>query len=219
MFFNEDFFEIIDNEPKAYWLGFMFADGSIHKHGNQSCISLKVTDKEVCDNFIIALEGNFETKKYTYKNNKDTPSYIYHVDLTSDKMFEDLNNLGCVQNKSLILEFPNNIPDDLVHHFIRGYFDGDGTVYISNKKNYNNTNTVYTALGIGICGTYEFLTKLNTFLPEDYKIDKEKRTNTNTWTLRTSGSLKSKKFLEYIYKDATIYLSRKYNKYIEFCEK
>lgn len=215
MFFNENFFETIDTEEKAYFLGFMYADGTVYKHGNQSCISLKVMDKEVCDNFIKVLEGNFKTKSY---DRKDSNKQIHHVDLTSDKMFFDLNNHGCVQNKSLILKFPTTISSELISHFIRGYFDGDGSVFIGNKKNYNNTTTQYKSLGISICGTFEFLTEMNKNLPDNYKINKEKRKESNTWTLRTSGSKKSKKFLDYIYKDSTIYLTRKYNKYIEYYE-
>lgn len=59
---------------------------------------------------------------------------VYCVHLTSDNMFVDLCKHGCVPNKSLILTFPRTIPDNLIHHFIRGYFDGDGSVFILNKK-------------------------------------------------------------------------------------
>lgn len=208
--FNENFFEYIDTESKAYWLGFFFADGTVYKHGNQSCISLKVCDKEVCDKFITAINGNFSTKAYNNRGSK-----IYHVDLTSDQMFLDLNKHGCVQNKSLVLQFPT-ISNSLISHFIRGYFDGDGSVFIINKKNYNKTNSIYTSLGISICSTFEFLTKMNSYLPIRYSINKEMRRKTNTWVLRTSGSNKAKIFLDYIYQNATIYLSRKYNKYIEY---
>ena len=94
-------------------------------------------------------------------------------------MFSDLNKHGCIQNKSLVLQFPT-ISNSLIPHFIRGYFDGDGSVFILNKKNYNKTNSIYTALGICICGTFEFLTKMNSYLPIRYSINKENRRKTNT---------------------------------------
>lgn len=49
-------------------------------------------------------------------------------------MFGDLSKHGCVPNKSLILKFPTTLPNELVNDFIRGYFDGDGSVYINNKR-------------------------------------------------------------------------------------
>lgn len=108
---------------------------------------------------------------------------VYGVHLTSDKMFNDLCSHGCVPNKSLVLTFPKDIPENLIHHFIRGYFDGDGSVFILNHKWIKNpkTNPVVCyreTLGVGFNGTKEFLSGLNTNFNIG-TIAKEKRRTTN----------------------------------------
>lgn len=204
--FNDRFFDVIDNEEKAYWLGFLFADGCVqNKKTGQKLISLAVTDKEVIDKFIFSINGDFETK--TYKG-------IHVVHLTSDIMFNSLVKLGCVPRKSLVLRFPE-LQDNLIHHFIRGYFDGDGSVYITKPKNYNKTTTVYSSIGVGICGTKEFLEKVSEKSSTN-KAKKDKRKENNIWYLSFSGTKKAKAFYEYLYKDASLYLSRKKDKFEKY---
>jgi len=200
---NENFFNVIDTEEKAYWLGFLYADGCVHdKPNGQKLITLCVKDKEVIEKFIKSLNGDFTVKQY---------NDIYGVYLTSDIMFNDLGKLGCVPKKSLNLKFPN-INNDYINHFIRGYFDGDGSVFICNPKNYNNTNTIYKSIGIGICGTYEMLSVLANYAPINFP-KKDKRKLSNIWYSSTSGTNKAASFYNYLYNDATIWLDRKKNKF------
>lgn len=204
--FNENFFDKIDTEEKAYWLGFMYADGCVqHKKTGQKLISLAVKDKEVTDSFITSIDGNFVTK--TYKD-------IHTVHLTSSVMFESLVKLGCIPRKSLILTFPS-LDQSLIHHFIRGYFDGDGTVFITYPKNYNNTSTIYKNICIGICGTKEFLEGISKHASVN-EAKKDKRKPNNIWYLSFSGSKKVGSFYDYIYKNATIFLTRKKDKFEEY---
>lgn len=204
--FNEYFFDSIDNERKAYWLGFMYADGCVqNRKTGQKLISLAVKDKEVIDNFIKDLDGKFLTKTY-----KDT--HVVH--LTSTIMFNSLIKHGCIPRKSLVLTFPKLNPL-LIHHFIRGYFDGDGTVFISRPKNYSKTNTIYTNIVVGICGTKEFLQGVSKVaLINDAK--KDKRKDNNIWYLSFSGTNKVASFYNYLYKDATIFLTRKKDKFEKY---
>lgn len=204
--YNQHFFDVIDNEEKAYWLGFLYADGCVQeKKTGQKLISLAVKDKEVIDKFIKSIDGEFTTK--TYKD-------VHTVHLTSSIMYNSLLKLGCIPRKSLVLKFPI-LSDDLIKHFIRGYFDGDGTVFISYPKNKNKTNTVYKTIVVGICGTKEFLEgcskALDINLPK-----KDKRTDTNVWYLSFSGTNKVSKFYKSIYSNATIYLERKKNKFDKY---
>lgn len=212
--YNQNFFNKIDNEEKAYWLGFMYADGCVRKDSTtgQNRISLAVKDKEVIDKFIKSLDGDFETK--TYKD-------VHVVHLTSNTMYDDLVRHGCIPRKSLVLKFPivsETLPENLVHHFMRGYFDGDGTVFISNRKNINKTNTIYKTIGIGICGTEEFLLKYNEYLKLK-PAKKDKRKIGNVWYLSGSGTNKVKAFYEFLYKDATLYLTRKKDKFENYFKK
>jgi hypothetical protein len=126
-------------------------------------------------------------------------------------MFNDLCKLGCVPRKSLILTFPI-INKELIHHFIRGYFDGDGTVFIANKQNKNKTTTVYKSIGIGICGTFGLLNILAQHAPINFP-KKDKRKEGNIWYSSTSGSKKALVFYNYLYKNATVWLDRKKNKF------
>jgi len=204
--FNDHFFDDIDNEEKAYWLGFLYADGCVqNKKTGQKLISLAVKDKEVIDKFIKSINGNFKTK--TYKD-------VHVVHLTSLIMFNALIKHGCIPRKSLVLTFPE-LKKSLVHHFIRGYFDGDGCVYTYNPKNYNKTNTIYNSIGVNICGTQEFLECISrNFSTNQPK--KDKRKENNIWYLSFSGSKKTKFFYEYLYKDATIWLTRKKDKFDKY---
>lgn len=206
--FNEDYFEKIDTEDKAYWLGFLFADGNVIKVKNQYRIQFRVDDKEVIEKFIKSINGNMSVKSYT--GNRTIP--YYGVYLTSEKMFNDLCKHGCIPNKSLVLKFPTTVPNYLKRHFIRGYFDGDGSVFINQKKwiktpKTNPTVCYYSKIGICICGTLEFLTEMSKI--GNLNISKEHRRSTNCWVLRSSDQKIIKKFYYYLYLHSTVYLSRK----------
>ena len=197
---NENFFNKIDTEEKAYWLGFLYADGCVHdKPNGQKLITLVVKDKEVIEKFIRAIDGNFAVKKYTD---------VYGVYLTSKTMFDDLYKLGCVPRKSLILKFPR-INLTLQHHFIRGYFDGDGTVFTYKRKGKKKD---YVGIGVGICGTKQMLSTIAIAAPINFP-NKDERKEGNIWYSSVSGSKKVLVFYNYLYKDATVWLDRKKNKF------
>lgn len=197
---DEHFFKYIDTEEKAYWLGFLYADGCVHNKPNgQKLISLVVKDKEVIEKFIKSLNGNFEVK--TYSEN-------YGVYLTSQIMFYDLCKLGCVPRKSLVLKFPI-IKSELRHHFIRGYFDGDGTVFTYKRKGKKKD---YIGIAIGMCGTKEMLHCIAINAPINLPT-KDKRKQGNIWYSSMSGPNKVLEFYNYLYNNATIWLDRKKNKF------
>ena len=192
--FNHNYFEKIDNEDKAYFLGLMYADGNISIN---KCIRLTSKDKYILEKLFECI--NHTGVIYREFHNKFKKE-CFKAQASSEKMFNDLNNLGCVPNKSLILKFPTNIPNDLVHHFIRGYFDGDGTVGIYNLK-----GSIWKRLTCGFCGTKEFLTDLNIKSGMKIKtLKKQKNIFRLTFSVEDSNEL-----YKYMYKDATIFLTRK----------
>ncbi len=211
--FNENIFDIIDTEEKAYWLGFIFADGYIEtpkpnmKYTFEICLSCK--DKHHLEKFNIFMQHkNMNIKVYTHLDkiaNKERTNARWIV--ANKHLWNTLNNLGCTPQKSLTLKFPN-IKEELKRHFIRGYIDGDGTIGY-----YGKYNTVHCEC----IGTYDILynmfTSLN-FIPRIF--NKPKRYKKETMFFTMSGS-KAKEFINYIYKDCNIYLDRKYQKYIEIC--
>lgn len=198
--FNENYFSRIDTEEKAYWLGFLYADGAVGKNTNIVELSLKSSDISHLEKYKKSLQ--FNEDKHIYCDN--VRCRISH---SSKKLKNDLINLGCFPQKSLILAFPtdNQVPSILIHHFVRGYIDGDGSVMIG--KNHKN---IYTKPRMNILGTKEFLIGLvNAMGWEMCKYYKKG----NVYSIEWNGK-RALKYLDDIYLDATIYLDRKYLKYL-----
>ena len=149
-------FEKIDTEEKAYWLGFLYADGCVGSKEDKIELGLAEKDLKHIEKFRDFMGIN---NKISYR--KDTKSY--RISFRSQKCKLDLINKGCVPKKSLILTFPNEeqVPSNLLRHFIRGYFDGDG--WFSNTSN---------CFQVGLIGTESFI---NGFLENIININKKIR--------------------------------------------
>lgn len=195
-------FEKIDSEEKAYWLGFLYADGSVSSAENKIELGLAEKDLSHIEKF----------KKFTNLNNKisyraSTKSYRFCF--RSTKCKEDLIKKGCVPKKSLILTFPtyDQVPKELMRHFIRGYFDGDG--WFTNTKDCFQVGIIGTAKFIeGFLNEVEDINKTNTI----FKVNRE-----NGAKRYVFGAYKDVlNFLNWIYDGSTIYLDRKYNHYLDF---
>lgn len=213
--FDETIFDSIDNEEKAYWLGFIYADGYIssHKEGEKKKytfeISLKGSDIEHLEKFHRFSKhknpNQVKLGKVKY-NGKEYTRCRWFV--TNKHLWNTLNSYGCTPNKSLTLQFPDTSifkDQSLIRHFIRGYFDGDGSF-----SRYLNNKTV--SPHIEIIGTPEFLNKLIEYSNIDGVRRKDKRWKNNTEFL--DYHLKeSIAFINYIYKDSSVYLNRKYKLY------
>lgn len=213
---NENYFEQINNEENAYWLGFIYADGFVsHK---QLIIELSSKDNEHLRKFINCLNANYPIKKIR-KNNKE----YSRIEIGSIKLVNDLNKLGCMTKKSLILKFPTleQVPKNLQIHFMRGYFDGDGTLSVSEgyrtRNDCNNKKYHYKAWCFKVLGTYEFLEEYSKNLNVvQNKILHNNNPNKNSFNLKFGGKNKINYILEKLYNNSTIYLDRKYEKYLEF---
>ena len=136
---NDYYFSSINSEHKAYWLGFLYADGNISKRKNEITLTLKKSDYKHLQKFIDDLEIQKSVSFYTIKSGKFKGKESCSVGFSSNIMKQDLILYGCTPNKSLTLEFPNKAifkDPDLIRHFIRGYFDGDGSVFTSKEKHW-----------------------------------------------------------------------------------
>lgn len=200
--FNDDYFEVIDSEEKAYFLGLLFADGNVYTARNRVQITLANEDAYILQKFADCIG-------YTGKLYIDREKYSKLI-LPSKKMCADLTNLGCTPNKSLTLKFPTNLSDELLHHFIRGYFDGDG--HISRDKKL--VNPYYH---INITSTIEFIIVLKDILLKNEittgninKRYKDRKVSAHTVYVQNKSA---KKFIEYLYEQATVYLTRKQKVY------
>lgn len=194
---NENFFKTW-SEEMAYILGYWFADGCITrrndmKNGFSYLCQFGSKDKEQLEKINTLLDSNYKISEYIKTmDNKNFTNYSLH--LRSKKIYDDIIKLGGRERKSLIARFPN-IPRNYIRHFIRGYFDGDGSISIRNN-NYSN---------ITFLGTNKFLQKLNTYLPISSKVNKFK----SIYRLDFCGE-NAVIILKFMYLNSTIYLDRKY---------
>jgi hypothetical protein len=120
-----DYFKTIDTIEKAYWLGFLYADGYITKDNNGLQIALAIKDEEHLDKFIKIIGANKDCKRYygPYK----TAGKSVQIKITDKAFCSYLINHGCVNKKSLIIRLPKLGGEELYKAFLSGYYDGDGT--------------------------------------------------------------------------------------------
>ena len=204
--FDKTFFKKIDNEEKAYVLGFLYADGNVCKNIMQICLHKK-------DEEILQLIKNVLKSNHKIVNDR---GYV-RFRIGNKELVRDLLDKGVCERKTFKLKFPNEkiLPKNLQRHFIRGYFDGDGCI----KKGFCKKNNHIT-WGFEIISCLDFLTKINFILYEDAGINlanlhKEKRRENPIYYLRHGGTSPKRLSLiyNYLYKNSSFYLKRKKEKF------
>lgn len=204
---NEKFFSKVNSEEVAYVLGLLYADGWIEKKHSFG-IELLEHDKDILEKIKFAMDAKQKLYPRIQKiNNKVKYTFRVH----RSNMVQDLNTLGCVERKSLILKFPDEktVPKEFMNHFIRGYFDGDGS--ISTGRN----------IKVNFTGNTNFILDLRNYLACNSILNANKPNfgkNKNAHlfcTMEWSGRGNARRLFEYLYKDAKIYGQRKYNKFKE----
>lgn len=200
---DSNYFSEINTPEKAYWLGVLYADGNLSYDRPEIKFSAK--DEEWVQAFLSALSSTNIPHKETHKTHKTN---IWKARITDETLYNDLIKCGCVPQKSLILKFPT-LNGTLISHFIRGYFDGDGTVGIYKYITKSNSKTLKSGF---CCGCKEFLIDLCKNLPvKTVSIRTNKRKNNGqscVYTVNFSVN-DSIKLYRYMYKDSTIWLNRK----------
>lgn len=156
---NESYFENINSERKAYWLGYLYADGFIgDEHYNNIVFSQKKSDGYIIKQFADDIEftGKLREQKSNAGSFKNGESQIV-INFSSKKMANDLRKLNMLTCKSMTMSELPPIENKYMRHFIRGYFDGDGSIY-ETKRNYYKQHE-YCEYPISIIGTIPFLEK------------------------------------------------------------
>lgn len=221
---DESMFDNIDAPDKAYWLGWMFSDGnnfiskSKQKQWKRISISLHQDDYKHLYKFCRFLKHpETQVKLFSrFKNNKEYKTST--IEISNNHLSNALSNIGCVPNKTLIAKYPkiNNIFNK---DFIKGYFEGDGSLCLckpKNKKEYWNFNIV---------GTKEVCEEINNVFKTQLNINISViqtkhaiKHNINTFILTTNNIIYIKKIMDFIYSSSKSnnVLDRKYIKYLEF---
>lgn len=202
---NELYFHSINTPEKAYWLGFMCADGCVHSQRNE--ISLNITDLEHLEKFKAAIGAINHKITITQDQRFPKAKKLYQLSIKDAQLWKDLNKWRREPQKTSKINRIPNIPKDYVSHFLRGYFDGDGSLhYLASTNNYR----------ISFLGNKPFLEEVRNILNVP-KISIAQDRDKNIYQLQISGRKQVVRILNYLYQDSDskMRLNRKYNKYLE----
>ncbi len=207
---NEEYFDTVDCAEKAYILGLLWADGCNNLSLGKIQLQLQEKDKHILDEINILTDNDRPLFFLQLSDKNSNWQNSYTMILKSHHMAQVLNDYGMTPRKSLTLEFPTWLDESLYSHFLRGYIDGDGSIYCRVDK---NICRVY------MIGTKMFLDKVqNILLQFDIKTSLYHRDGyaDATYTLYTTSNSGSINLLNWIYNDANLKLTRKYDKYQQF---
>lgn len=214
---DESFFAKIDDEAKAYFLGLIYADANIDSKGYNIDLSLQYNDKDILEklsSLILYGKPLAFRKAVNHHKTGNLQSPMSRLVICSKKVVNDLAILGATSKKSHTLTFPDNrqVPHALIHHFVRGYFDGDGCCSVGCRKPEGSRKACYYTTA-SMISTRKFNKGIEELLPlinwskHNYK--------KNIQSIATSDRNSIHRFYQYIYQDATIFLQRKKEKFEE----
>jgi intein/homing endonuclease len=196
---NENYFDEIDTEEKAYILGFLYADGNVSKKKYTIQISQSIKDGDILDK----ISSNSSTPIKIYKNSFKRNYKLFSIN--SKHMVLKLRELGLNPAKTFTITYPKWIKLNLQRHFIRGYFDGDGCIYYNNKR-----------LEFILVGRLNFIQNIQNILMKECDLKQIKiRKERNVYRLNYCGNIQCLRIFDWLYKNSNIYLERKYNKFLE----
>jgi hypothetical protein len=206
-----DYFRTIDTQDKAYWLGFIFAEG---------WLSYEIDKRRGSRNLRFGIEISNVDHSHLVKF-KDSVKSNAKISVRTRKSIRKRVKLSCIRigdkefcesllayfkpgKKSNKIRIPSNIPNELLSHFIRGYFDGDGCVTKEGHISFtsNSKNMLMDAQNV-------FIKNISSYIPlhhlykykKCYKLIKSK--------------LSALSIYEYLYKESTVQLQRKYARYCQ----
>lgn len=203
-FYDENYFEKIDSEEKAYFLGFIFSDGSVIYNTKKSLykVSLKLhtKDKHILESFIKSIKGEMKIWEHGQRE-------MGEVNLSGKKITNDLIKLGVTPKKSFTLQYPN-IEENLERHFLRGYFDGDGCIRINIDKRDNNKRGDLRI----VSGSIDMLNKINERMNVLFNTNMNKLygpKNKDYKFIGWAGMTDIEKIYDGFYKNTNLFLFRK----------
>lgn len=200
---DETYFDIIDTNDKAYWLGYFYADGAVIDKTHE--ISLTSIDKEHLEKFQKSINAIQHKITRVIDDRYQAQSVYWKFGIRRKKLSDALKRLGCIPNKSLLIDKIPDIEVKYFTHFIREYFDGDGSIHCVNNQ-----------YRISFCGNYNFLKEIQDCLEVNTKINQNSKGK--DYVFQVNGKYQLKRVLDLIYSGSSNQnrLNRKYEKYCSF---
>lgn len=211
--YDESVFDVIDKEEKAYWAGFIMGDGQIEEFKRPRAdgstylnyrlnINLKYSDIDHLQKFLDFLKCTTKKiKKVNVKMPSGNIAEVGHIRISSRPLSLALIDKGIIPRKSLNEPEPSGIPNHLIRHFIRGLLDADGMISDAEKTTPSATICDGKVLMKWVQKQYPYLS-----------LKKDNQCN-GLYILRTKKE-NVLNFLNSLYENSTIYLERKYQRYL-----
>ena len=199
-YFDKEYFRTIDTEAKAYYLGLLLTDGNVFKMKRNTDqyriqLSLKYDDVDIIQRFKEELDATTKISHYN-KNGRNECMFAVH----SKEMAHDLSKYGLHERKTFEAELTNLVPKELYVHYIRGIFDGDGTVYITKSNE----------LRFGFYGTHKLVYQVEQYLIDEIGINNNSIFDKDTVSFVTFAKKQDViNFYNLIYSNSHFYLNRK----------
>ena len=205
---KQDYFSSIDDPHKAYYLGLLLTDGSVRKNRKgsnrqgQIRIGLQTEDKDILDQMRSDIGVSSEL---IYDNRCHG---LYTLEFSSEQIFTDLSKYSVIPDKTYeVRNIPTNIPGEYLKDFLRGMYDGDGCVTFSSDMSKDVTFNFTSYYKSMVCDFRDLI---------DAMIGKERHnspSNTRAWQVSWRGYKQVVKILDELYRDADLFIKRKYLKY------
>lgn len=211
---DENYFDLIDTQNKAYVLGLFYADGNVSKEKYNIQLSLQECDKHILEQISEDMNSNAPLCFRNFEKYGRNQQNHYSLSLHSKVMHEALSRWGIVPQKTHALTYPIFLSPEMHRHFIRGVLDGDGCIHIPYGKNGKIRS-------VSICGTYDFCLGFKDVIEQKLNIHcsvikNRKDPKSTTYKTVISGKIQVYKFLSWIYEDANLYLYRKHDIYQKY---
>ena len=214
--FNEHVFKKCSSSKKAYWLGFLMADGNIASELGRYRLTLVLQEKDI--NHLEKFKKFLNCKKKLEKKISKPEfcnSTCYRLVVDSRKMIGNLSQYGIIPRKTA-KEQIKNIPREYIRDFIRGYFDGDGCI--------TSTRTSPASFSI-TSGNKLFMEKMQEILVKTCELNFTKLgkatpkrtdgTRSLSWTINYGGRRQTRRIFNYLYGNSNVCLDRKFRRFKE----
>lgn len=201
------FFENIDTEEKAYFLGFLYSDGCNQSDSPCVVLALQAGDRDLLERLNSLV--NRERPLYFSKRSEKSPNWQdqFRLVISSHKISRDLADWGCLPDKTFKLEWPDRLSQNLWSHFVRGLWDGDGNIEVNHSS-------------CSFIGTVSMCEAIQRIIKDKLGINSQIRgyqaslnLEKNIRVLYITGRTQMRTFLDWLYGESSIYLNRKFEKY------